>query len=127
MGTVQDILSVFCDIIANGILLVIPGGLIIMLIVKLTRRWPALLNNLVLSLLLALSLTPTVALHISHGPTGFPALIALLGRGPNGPEDITQLGVLPLLIAWSAIFRILWHRHRKNVRGSATDSKIQFP
>ena len=103
-------MDVLYEIVAVQIFLAVPGLLIDMLIRRLIRSWPMLLGCLTRSLLLALVLAPTVDVHTPHGPRGFPALVALLGNGPNGSRDAVRLGLVPILVVWIVTFVILWFR-----------------
>jgi hypothetical protein len=109
----EDLLKIGFDIVGNGVVLAGLGLIVIVFASALIESWPVLIKCLIKSFFLALVLVPAIDVENPHGPTGFPALICLLGRGPNGPEDTVTFGILPLFVGWIVMFLILWHRLKK--------------
>src|SRR3954468_17462922 len=111
-----DLLKIGFDTVGNGIVLAGVGLVMAAIVSELIHSWPVLIICSINCLLLAVVLIPAIDVENPHGPTGFPALICLFGRGPNGSQDIMRFGVLPLLIGSVAIFCILWCCHKKQTR-----------
>ena len=105
-------MDVILEMLATGVFVAVPGLLLSVLVMRALRRSPIFLQCLIRSLLLAIVLTPTIALHTPHGARGFPAVLALIGNGPRGFADVFPLGVLPIATAWVLIFVIRWLHSR---------------
>ena len=105
-------MDVIVEMLGTGILIAVPGLLLIALLMRVLSRSPVFLQCFIRSLLLAIVLTPTIAFHTPHGARGFPAVLALIGNGPRGFADALSLGVLPIVTAWVLIFTLLRLRFR---------------
>jgi hypothetical protein len=103
-------MDMMADILGNAVFIAAPGLLVIAVVMRVLRRPPALLQDSIHSLLLAIALAPTIAIDTPHGPIGFPAVLALIGNGPGGFEDSIPLGVIPIATAWVLFFAVLWLR-----------------
>src|SRR5688572_19176621 len=97
-------MDVIVEMFGNGVLIAVPGLLAIAVVMRMLRSSPNLLQWLIHSFLLAIVLTPTIAFHTPHGARGFPAVLALIGGGPNGFADSFPLGVLPIATVWVLVF-----------------------
>ncbi len=101
-------MDVVVEILGTGVFIAVPGLMFVAVVMRALRRLPIFPQTFIRSLLLAIVVTPTVAFHTPHGARGFPAVLALIGNGPNGFADILPLGVLPIVTAWVLILVILW-------------------